>query len=68
MITFFCATMSCLNMYLGSGYVLTQTTNTIVYYNFQKKYICNKQDSRFECLPTDKFMAGTSMDSLPGNH
>jgi len=67
MITFFCSTISCLNMYLGSGYILTQSGNAVIYYNFQKTYVCSRQSTRFECRTTDRITVDTSMDFLLGN-
>jgi len=46
---FICSTLSCLQMYLGSGYIVTETPNQIVYYNFQGFYICNQSSNTYKC-------------------
>jgi hypothetical protein len=61
MISFICFSASCLQMYLGSGYIITQTPDRLIYYNFQKTYICNKSDQTYSCTDRNVLKDGASL-------
>ena len=51
MINFMCASLSCIQNYLGVGYVTLQAADIILYTNYSssKSYICNRQYELFSC-------------------
>lgn len=61
MFTIICQTLTCLQMYLGSGYIISQTPDAILYSNFQKIYYCNRSREIYNCysLPVDPIMGAT---------
>jgi len=49
MLQFICQTVSCLQMYLGSGYIMNQTLNATIYHNFEKTYYCSRFSYVYNC-------------------
>lgn len=62
MISIICQTVSCLQMYLGSGYIVSQTPNAILYYNFEKTFYCSRSSYVYNCraLDSNRFIGATS--------
>jgi len=44
-----CATMMCLQQYLGIGYVVAQSPNTFIYSNFKEEYLCTVSKPVYQC-------------------
>lgn len=49
MINFICSSLGCIQMYLGPGTVLVETRNQVIYYNFDKIYVCTRSSYFFSC-------------------
>jgi len=59
MFTIICQTLTCLQMYLGSGYIISQTPDAILYSNFQKIYYCSRSSAIYNC-------SAVTRDSIKG--
>ena len=46
---FLCTTALCVQQYLGIGYVVAQTPNTMVYATYNTEYICNSSGGAYSC-------------------
>ena len=49
MIQFACSTLSCVQMFLGIGYVIARTPDAMVYSNFQTEYYCSVSSIMYSC-------------------
>jgi len=68
MVNFICSSLSCIQMYLGAGYTILQTENQILYYNFQRIYVCTKSSYFFSCKSVRKITDGTNQNFFVENY
>jgi len=51
MLNFVCSSLTCVQMYLGIGYVNMQVSNTLIYSSYykDKTYVCNVVADNYQC-------------------
>jgi hypothetical protein len=53
MLNFICGTVMCLQQYLGVGFVVAQSSDTLIYSNFKKQFACTYSGPIYRCYPED---------------
>jgi len=59
MINFLCASTMCLQQYLGVGFVVTSSADTLIYSNFKTVYACKYSGPSFNCREGNRITSST---------